>query len=260
MNASTAFSTITATIATASAAVPLADASASRHPQQQRQRVGELTEEFSNPAALVGARDLVAAELRQAPLRLTRGQTDARVPRCASSTSIRSCGSMTPTPRSEALASLPPDRSRGDRVGHAVSIGRPSSPRLAYLYSPPSSSRRCCGSAFSTLSPSPAETWRRRTRLAAVAANEASVSPANLSLAGDPGQEAVDVSRVFGCPARVPALVEHAAHEDRQLRGELRSLVNREVIAERVQERAQNPVRTVAVIGAELLGHSLIQM
>ena len=90
---------------------------------------------------------------------------DARVPRCASSTSIRSCGSMTPTPRSEALATS----RRTDRGAPRGACGEMAAqrPRLAYLYSPPSSSRRCCGSAFNTLSPSPADLetvppgWRR---------------------------------------------------------------------------------------------------
>jgi len=91
-----------------------------RHPQQQRQRVHELTDEFSNPAALRGARDLVATELRHAPLGLTRRQTGRpRAQMCQqhvdpllriddADTQIRSARPVLP------------DRSRGERVGHAV--------------------------------------------------------------------------------------------------------------------------------------------
>ena len=98
------------------------------------------------------------------------------------------------------------------------------------------------------------ETPRRSTRLAALAANEASVSPASPASLCDPPQEAIQIAGMLWSPAGIPALVEDTANEDRQLCRERRHLVYWEMVAECMQERAQHPVGVMAILGGDLLG------
>ena len=65
-------------------------------------------------------------------------------------------------------------------------------------------------------------------------------------LVRDPIKEAFEVARVIGGSAGIPALVEDAPHEYRQLGGKGGCLIHREMVAQRVQKGAQHSIGMVA--------------
>ena len=81
-----------------------------------------------------------------------------------------------------------------------------------------------------------------------------------LSLSGEPRlaghlrQEPVEVVGMLERPAGIPPLVEDAADEDRQLRGEVRGQIHWQMVSQAVQERPQHSIRLVAVLSPQLIG------
>ena len=155
--------------------------------------------------------------------------------------------------RSSTAASAGSESSRRDRSacrrGPAPRRGGSLPSQRADAHPPAISDRSSSGSVRRTSSNWPALTWRTRTRAAPATAKAASVSPGGLVC--DTVQElpAVGVQRRA---SGLPALVEDAANQQRQLSGELGRLLYGEAVAKHVQEPAQHPVRLVPVTGLQL--------
>src|SRR5579875_584024 len=75
-----------------------------------------------------------------------------------------------------------------------------------------------------------------------------------LRFLGDARQEALEAAGMLWRAAGVVALVVDAANQDRQLRRELRSLIDGEMVAQRVQEGAQDAVGVAAIAAVKLTG------